>query len=94
MFNLHTKNLNVEVKLKNLPTMRQAFVVASLIIVSGYVLSHLVHPNFIYLPLLVAGGLTFSGLVGVCPMVFILQAMPWNKQIKTEVVQDSSSTDL
>jgi hypothetical protein len=78
MFKLHTKNIAEPVTLRQLPTLRQAFVVAAFIIVMGYVLAHTVDERWIYLPLLVAGGLLFSGLVGVCPMVYILQGMPWN----------------
>jgi len=80
MFTLHTKNISESVTLKNLPTLRQAFVVASLLIILGYILGHVVHPYFMALPLIVAGGLLFSGLAGICPMVYILQLMPWNKR--------------
>ena len=79
MFTLKTKNVSEPVTLRNLPTLRQAFVVASGLIVAGYVLAALVHPAFIYLPLLPAGGLFFSGLTGFCPMVYFLQKLPWNK---------------
>lgn len=80
MSTLHTKGITEEVKLCNLPTLRQTFVVASLIIISGYILGYFVHPGFMVLPLLVAGGLMFSGIVGSCPMVNILQKIPWNKK--------------
>ncbi|MCA9354345.1 MAG: DUF2892 domain-containing protein [Candidatus Kaiserbacteria bacterium] len=80
MTHLHTKGINEKVKLCNLPTLRQAFVVASSIIVLGYVLEYFVHPAFHWLPLLVAGGLMFSGTVGFCPMVYFLQKLPWNKK--------------
>ena len=79
MFTLKTKGITETVTLKNLPTLRQTFVIAALIIIAGYLLEHFVHPVFHWLPLLVAGGLLFSGLSGVCPMVHIVQAMPWNK---------------
>lgn len=77
---LKTKDLQEIVTLENLPTVRQAFVAASVIIILGYVLAHKVHPDFIYLPLLPAFGLMISGLFGVCPMIMILQRMPWNKR--------------
>lgn len=80
MFTLHTKNLQEPVTLRNLPTLRQTFVVAAILILLGYVLATVVHPDFIFLPLLIAGGLLFSGLTGICPMVFIVQAMPWNSR--------------
>lgn len=79
MFALKTKNVNEQITLTQLPTLRQAFVVAALLIVAGYVLAYVVHEYFIYLPLLVAGGLAISGLTGICPMVLILQKLPWNK---------------
>lgn len=80
MFTLKTKSLSEPVSLTNLPTLRQAFVVASSIIILGYVLAYFIHPNFVFLPLLVAGGLMFSGLSGFCPMVFFLQLLPWNRK--------------
>jgi len=80
MSKLHTKDINEEVRLCNLPTLRQTFVVASSIIIVGYLLEYFVDPVFHWLPLLVAGGLMFSGLTGFCPMVHIVQAMPWNKK--------------
>ena len=79
MFTLRTKNHTEPITLRQLPTLRQAFVLAGSLIVLGYVLAHLVHPDFIYLPLLVAGGLLFSGSVGICPMVHVLQVLPGNK---------------
>lgn len=80
MQTLHTQGVEERVSLKNLPTLRQAFVLASLLIVLGYVLAHFVHPYFIYLPLLPAFGLMLSGLTGFCPMLLILQALPWNNR--------------
>jgi len=82
MFPLHTKNIEEQVTLSQLPTLRQSFVVASLLIIAGVLLAQYVHGGFIALSLLVAGGLMFSGTVGVCPMVLILQKMPWNKRDK------------
>jgi hypothetical protein len=79
MFTLHTKHHTEPITLRQLPTLRQAFVVASVIIVLGYVLAWSIDERFIYLPLLVAGGLLVSGTVGVCPMVYLLQLLPWNK---------------
>jgi hypothetical protein len=80
MFNLHTKNISEKVTLRDLPTLRQAFVVASLMIIIGTTLALTVNVYFIILTFLVAGGLMISGLSGVCPMVLILQALPWNKR--------------
>lgn len=79
MLNLKTKGLNESVTLNNLPTIRQAFVVASAIIIAAFVLAKVVDPSFIYLALLPAFGLMLSGVTGFCPMVLILQKLPWNK---------------
>ncbi|MCD5382078.1 MAG: DUF2892 domain-containing protein [Candidatus Pacebacteria bacterium] len=80
MCNLTTKNITEAVSLKDLPTLRQAFVVASLMIIVAFVLARVVHPDWIYLALLPAFGLMLSGLTGFCPMIFILQALPWNRE--------------
>lgn len=82
MYELHTKDVQEKITLRNLPTLRQAFLTAALIIIAGYLLAYMVHPGFLALPLLVAGGLFFSGATGVCPMALILQAMPWNRKKK------------
>ena len=79
-FKLKTKNLSEDVTLKNLPTLRQAFVAAALMIIAALLLSKVVHPDWIYLALLPAFGLLFSGLSGFCPLVFMLQSLPGNKQ--------------
>jgi len=80
MFELHTKNVSEPITLKQLPTLRQSFVVASLLIITGIILAYFVHNGFILISLLVAGGLMFSGIAGFCPMALILQKMPWNKK--------------
>lgn len=80
MFELHTKDLTEKVTLKNLPTLRQTFVVGSTFIIVGVTLGLLVHKAFFVLPLLVAGGLMVSGLFGICPMVLFLQKMPRNRK--------------
>ena len=90
MFTLQTKNLNEPVTLKNLPTLRQAFIVASLIIITAFGLAKLLHPDWIYLALLPAFGLLFSGVVGVCPMIIMLQALPGNRPASA----DNNSTEV
>jgi hypothetical protein len=81
MFTLHTKGLKETVTLKNLPTLRQTFIVGSLVIIAGYVLAPY-FPILKWLPLLPAIGLMISGVFGFCPMVQILQAMPWNRKVE------------
>ncbi len=72
--------MNDHHNIKGNSILRQVFIVAALIIVIGYVLGHFVHEGFgFYLPLLVAAGLSFAGIVGICPMAYIIEKMPWNK---------------
>lgn len=70
--------MKTETNLNNVRILRQAFFVASLLIILGYILAIFIHPYFELLPLLVAAGLMFSALSGFCPMAFILSKMPWN----------------
>ena len=75
---IYTTDERKEIYLKHIPAFRQAFVLASLLIITGVILAQTVHVYFIALTLLVAGGLAFSGIVGWCPMALVLQKMPWN----------------
>jgi hypothetical protein len=65
--------------LNGMRVLRQAFFAASTLIIVGLVGAYFVHPYFLALPALVAGGLMFSALVGWCPMIYILEKMPWNR---------------
>jgi rhodanese-related sulfurtransferase len=66
------------------PILRQVQIVASTMIFIAFILSFTVSFNFIYLALMVGGGLALSGWTGICPMVYILQKMPWNKAKKRD----------
>ncbi len=66
------------------PIMRQVQIVASSMIFLGFLGFHYVSPNFVYLALFVGGGLALAGWTGHCPMVFMLQKMPWNNKKMTE----------
>lgn len=59
--------------------LRQTHIVASIMVFTGFFGSQMIHPNFIYLVALVGFGLALDGLTGFCPMVKILERMPWNK---------------
>lgn len=67
------------VTLGSVTTLRQSFITASVLILTGIILAHFVDQRFLLLPLMVSGGLMFSGVMGWCPMARILQKMPWNK---------------
>lgn len=62
------------------PIMRQVQIVASSMIFLAFLGHSFIHPNFIYLALFVGGGLALAGWAGLCPMVLILQKMPWNNK--------------
>ena len=85
MFEIKIKNSSEKILLKDMPTMRQAFFVASMLILGGFLLAHYIHPYFLALPVLVGFGLLFSSLVGFCPMLLIVQAMPWNKKKEVSI---------
>jgi rhodanese-related sulfurtransferase len=63
-----------------LPIMRQVQIVASTMIFLAFIGSQLFAHEFVYLALFVGFGLALSGYTGFCPMVFILQKMPWNSK--------------
>lgn len=86
MQTLRTKGLSEPVTLKNLPTLRQAFIVASLLIFMAFVLTIISSPYFIFLALLPAFGMMIAGLTGFCPMVYFLQKLSWNKE--PEILSD------
>ena len=91
MAKLKTKGLTEDVTLKNLPGLRQTFVVGSSVIILGYVLGT-VSPWFMILPLFPAAGLMISGVAGFCPMEWFLQRMPWNKEKVAEPVAEAVAT--
>lgn len=62
------------------PIMRQVQIVAALMIFLGFGLHFFVDQKLVYIALLPGFGLALSGFVGVCPMVYILQKMPWNNK--------------
>jgi hypothetical protein len=71
---MHPKNPG---KVPNL--FRQAFALASTIILLSITLGTFLNSNWFYFSFLPAAGLLFSAISGYCPMTFILSKMPWNK---------------
>ncbi len=63
---------------RRIPVFRQVMIVAGCLLLAGLVLAAKVHPGFIVVDWFVAVGLVFGGVTGYCPMVKILQKMPWN----------------
>lgn len=70
------------------PLMRQVQIVASTMIIFAFVASKFISHDFVYLALFVGFGLAVAGYTGYCPMVHILQKMPWNNK----KINDSSTT--
>ncbi len=62
------------------PVMRQMQIIASLLIISAFIGAQFIAPGMIYLALFVGFGLALAGFTGFCPMVFLLQKMPWNNK--------------
>ncbi len=79
-FSITRKGTSEKLELNELPTLRQAFFVASVLVLSGVALGTFVHPGFYLLAVLVGCGLMFSSLAGICPMVAIVEHMPWNRR--------------
>lgn len=79
---LKWKNENKPIRGKGsvFPIMRQVQIVASSLIFLAFLGQAFIAPSFIYLALFVGGGLAVAGWSGLCPMIFILQKMPWNNR--------------
>ena len=71
------------------PIMRQVQIVASSMIFMAFLGSIFIAPPFVYLALFVGFGLALAGYTGFCPMVKILQLMPWNKKMAACDSKDS-----
>lgn len=70
-------------KKRHLPILRQTHITAGLMGLTGVVLGFLLHPGFFLIAGIVAAGLTFAGLSGICLMSGILGLAPWNKNVAT-----------
>lgn len=57
---------------------RQVRIAAGAIVLTGIILSRLVHPAFIGLSAFVGAGLIFAGITDWCGMGLLLAKMPWN----------------
>jgi len=60
--------------------LRQMQITAGSLALLGVVLGTWVNPNFYALSGFIGAGLVFAGISGVCPMVRLLQRMPWNRR--------------
>ena len=60
--------------------MRQMQIAAGSLALLGVVLGTWVNPDFYVLPAFIGAGLVVAGVTGFCPMVRLLQRMPWNRR--------------
>lgn len=74
------------------PIMRQVQIVASSMIFFAFLSSKYISHDFIYLALMVGGGLALAGYTGICPMVYLLQKMPWNNK-KNKTISNCNTTN-
>jgi rhodanese-related sulfurtransferase len=62
-----------------LPLMRQVQIGAGSMILTGTILSLLVHPAWIITAMFAGAGLLLAGTTGFCGMALILERAPWNR---------------
>lgn len=62
-----------------LPLMRQVQIGAGTLILTGTILSLVVHPGWIGLAIFAGAGLFVAGTTGFCGMAILLEKMPWNR---------------
>ena len=60
--------------------LRQMQITAGSLALLGVVLGTWVNPGFYALSAFIGAGLVFAGVSGICPMVRLLQRMPWNRR--------------
>lgn len=59
---------------------RQVRIAAGGLVLTGFILSWLLHPAFIWLSAFVGAGLVFAGITDFCGMGLLLAKAPWNKR--------------
>jgi rhodanese-related sulfurtransferase len=64
---------------KCLPLMQQVQIVIGLGVLTGVVLSRLVHPDWVFLCAFFGAGMVFAGSTGWCGLAILLSKMPWNR---------------
>ncbi|MEQ1840906.1 MAG: rhodanese-like domain-containing protein [Verrucomicrobiales bacterium] len=64
---------------KVFPLMQQVQLVIGLGVLTGVILSLLVHPNWVFLSAFFGAGLVFAGSTGWCGMASLMSNMPWNR---------------
>lgn len=58
---------------------RQVRVWAGFVVLTGTILSVTLHPLWVYLSMFAGAMLIFAALTDLCPVVYVLRKMPWNR---------------
>jgi len=64
---------------KSMSLERQVRIAAGMLVLTGALLAHFVHPYWIGLAGFVGAGLTFAGITDTCAMGMLIARMPWNQ---------------
>jgi rhodanese-related sulfurtransferase len=64
---------------KGLPLMQQVQLVIGTGVLSGVILSRLLHPDWVFLSAFFGAGLVFAGSTGWCGLALLMAKMPWNR---------------
>ena len=64
---------------RGLPLMQQVQLTIGLGVLTGVVLSRVLHPDWIYLSAFFGAGLVFAGSTGWCGLAILMSKMPWNR---------------
>ncbi len=75
------------------PIMRQLQIAASSMIFLAFLGATFIHPHIVYLALFVGFGLALAGYTGICPLVSMLQKMPWNSKKMAESRNDNAKNN-
>lgn len=78
---------------KTISLERQVRIAAGSLVLTGAVLSWIVHPAFIALSAFIGAGLVFAGVTDTCGMGLMLARMPWN-QIKEHASPNSNIAEV
>lgn len=82
--------LDVELRPRaKLSLVRQAHLIAGIMLALAFGLSLSVSPNWIYLAGLPMFGLLLDGLTGICPVTLLLRVMPWNASARDDLTCQS-----
>ena len=80
MLKLTIKNSHEKVALRDIPALRAALLVGSLLNLAGLALGVWVHEGYLWLSAAVSFGLFLSGAAGLCPMSLLVERVMFGKK--------------